>query len=176
MNAVDERTVPSKAELRELIRAAFSGNGATPEPRLIAEQLLAELSDEMYAAAARWGLEDIIAKELREERNRAMNGRPHRSAKFEARAQAASERPDIFSAVIVVGYQAGERNGFDRPIRKYLGECTKRDLLGAAEIDAWKVQGMERRIGSYRTLARKLKGEQRVNELERRIVEHVFEA
>jgi hypothetical protein len=166
--------------LRELVRRRLAVAGA--DPRDVVDDLHESIADEHRDHAAYVGLTQIVGEEVRRYRRKAMRPappprRPRRSKKWQRAAAVAEERPDVFAARLIVGYEA---NGAAR--YEFLRDCDAAMLAAAAELCRAQADGMhteadalQRRAEQYDALAAKVPEGGKVDVLPRETVEAIFD-
>lgn len=145
----------------------YLNGAADADPDSVVDDVMRDLEQETIMEAARFGVSTIAHEVVRNSRNTSI--RPGESGRWTGAAAAAAEHRDIFMDRICVGYDE-DRHG----IWKFLGDCTKADLIGAAGIKQKQADGLLNEVARYEKLARKLDGEATVNTLDQGEVEEVL--
>lgn len=160
----------STSTLRQLVRERLELSEAA-DPHGVVSALIEELPPELLEQAARKGLAEVAMEVVRAEHYR-VNGNGNHSARWDNAQAAAMERPDIFARRVCVGVADGQG------IWKFLGECTKGDLDGAAELKSRQAAGLERAADRLGKLANQLARSKAtvVRELDRAKVETILDA
>lgn len=158
--------------LRDVIRARI-GESDVADPASLLEAVLAELSEEQITEAARYGIKYLLGTVTRELRRGALGreGSLAGSPKWNGVARAARERPDLFSARIVVGYDAKGHG-----VHAFLGDCDAHMLAAAESVLREQSAKLGYRADQYARLRAKLKDKEPVRSLGLETVRRVLDA
>jgi len=163
----ERQAVPDYLELRQLVRERLQLS-ENPDPVRAINGLLTELSDDLLRLAAQKGLWAITGEVVRVDRRSAVRRDPQPSGKWDNALAAETEHPDLFAERVYVGDP-------DQPW-KFLGDCTKQDLLAVAEHKRTHAQGVLVEADRYEHLARAVKRGQIVRDLSVDKVEGILNA
>lgn len=152
----------------DVIRAELD-RSSVADPLVAADAALEKFTPEQQKAAARHGARQAARQLAHAQRVRRY--RPS-SPKWDGYAQARREWPEIFSRHICVA-KSDDGTG----VWKFLGNCIRSDLLGAAELRDELAAAISREAERFRTLAEELPNDEvSVESLDVEVVEWVLDA
>jgi len=131
----------------DVIRAALEGSSEA-DPLVAADAALEDFTPEQQKAAARHGARQAARQLAHTQRVRRY--KPS-SPKWDGYAQTVREWPEIFSRRICVA-----KTDDGAGVWKFLGECDRRDLLGAAELRDELAAAIGQEAERFRALAEEL--------------------
>lgn len=160
----------SMSLLRDMVReAVISAEVADPREAVdeVLKQLVREKRTDLIVQAAREGLLELAWSYLRHDAVRSPNHRSKepKAGKWDVVGEDVSKHRDIFQARVWTGATV-----------KFLGDCSKTDLANAAEMKRKQGTTLLDNADRLDKLAKKLKRDQVVQDLDRAAVEEVFSA
>lgn len=175
MSAIEQAPVLAPVEeptLREFVRGKLKVR-RDPDPTSVVNEVCATMTAAQTEEAARVGVRLLAHEIARGERREAFRelAPPQPSAKWAETARLSRDRPDIFAATVVVGYDEDHQ-----PIHAFLGDCDRKMLAGAERLVRDQGDALHARADQYAALGRKLKGAAVVRSLPAKTVEAVLHA